>query len=115
MNSITVKTKEELEKAKNDKVEEIVILGELAKQVHNGRKIISIGKIALGIITTLIVTTPFTTIFAAQIASFTGVEIALILSIIFVGIGLLLAIWKEYDEIEYSDGHLKIRRKKKTK
>jgi len=115
MSSVIVKTKEELEKAKNDGVNEITVVGELADHVHGGKRIMITGSLALGGITAAIAAMPFTggisMAVAGPIAISAGVEIALVLSVIFVGAALLMAIWKDYNEIEYSSGKLILKKK----
>ncbi len=115
MASITVNSKEKLEQAQNAGVDEIIVEGELAEQVHNGKKIIVIGAAALAIIGASIAAAPFTLgfsmVLAGPIAVSAGVEVSLVLAVLFVGMGLLLAIWKEYDEIEYSGRRLVLRKK----
>ena len=107
-----VTTKEQLKKAHEAGAKEIIIEGELAKKVHQGKSIVKIGAITMGILTVGVAAIPFTgglsmavaTTAAAPIVALTGMEIAVIIAVIFVGAALLLAIWKDYEEIEYSSG-----------
>ncbi len=115
MESVTVSTKEELQRAKDAGATEIMIVGDLADQVHNGRQIITTGSAALGIIAAAIVAIPFTLglsiAVAGPIALAAGVEVPLVLAVMFVGAALLIAIWTDYDEVEYRRGKLVLRRK----
>jgi ABC-type polysaccharide/polyol phosphate export permease len=111
-----VHTKSELESAINNGTKEIIIEGDLAEKVRNGRKIKTIGKITLIALTAAIAAIPFTggtsAVGLVPIAAFTGLEITLIMAVFFVGMGLLTAIWSGYDEIEYSHNSLRLTLKK---
>jgi Na+/glutamate symporter len=113
-----VTTKAELEKAQKLGVSEIIIEGELAEKVRNGRKITTVGKLTLVVLVGAIGAIPFTGGMSAAafapIAALTGLEIALLMAIAFVGLGLLSAIWKEYDEVEFSYNPLRLKLKKKS-
>ena len=113
-----VTTKEELEKAQKSNESEIVIEGELAQKVKNGRKIITVGKLTLITLVGAIGAIPFTggvSVAAfASVAALTGLEVALITAVAFVGVGLLTSIWKEYEEVEFSYNPLKLKLKRKS-
>lgn len=112
-----VTTKDELEKARKRGDSEIIIEGKLAEKVRNGKKITTIGKITFGILAAAIATMPVTgglsAAAVAPIAAMTGLEITMILAVTFVGVGLLMAIWKEYEEVEFSYNPLRLKLKKK--
>ncbi|MFH0287027.1 hypothetical protein ACGRSR_05190 [Vibrio owensii] len=112
-----VRTKEELEKAIKNKELEIIIEGELAEKVKTGKKISTVGRFALIGLGAAIAAIPFTggssAVAFAPVAVLTGLEIALILAVVFVGVGLLTAIWKDYDEVEFSYNPLKLKLKRK--
>lgn len=112
-----VHTKSELESAIKIGTEEIIIEGELAEKVRNGRKIKTVGKFTLLALASAIAAIPFTggmsAVGFAPVAALTGLEIALIMAVAFLGIGLLTAIWNGYDEIEYSHNPLCLKLKKK--
>lgn len=112
-----VTTKEELERAQKNGASEIVIEGELAQKVKNGRKITTVGKFTLIALVAAIGAIPFTGGMSAAafapVAALTGLEIALIMAVAFVGVGLLTAIWKDYEEVEFSHNPLKLKLKKK--
>jgi hypothetical protein len=109
--------KSELEAAIKAGVQEITIQGDLAEKIHNGRKIRTIGKFTMIALASAIAAIPFTggTSIAAfaSVAALTGLEIALIVAVAFVGVALLTAIWKEYEEIEYSHNPLRLKLKRK--
>lgn len=114
---MVVTTKTELERAQKRGDSEIIIEGELAEKVRNGRKITTIGTITLIALTGAIAAIPFTGGMSAAafapVAALTGLEIALIVAIVFVGLGLLMAIWKEYEEVEFSQNPLRLRLRRK--
>ena len=55
----------------------------------------------------------FTAVSAGTTATITGLEIATIIFISTMGIGLIIALFKEYEEIEFSNGRMVLRKKKK--
>ena len=107
-----VRTKEELEKAINSNDPEIIIEGELAEKIRRGRKIKNYSAATIttlgGAIAATFIAAPFTgglSFFAAvPIAALTGVEISLIIIAVSVGLALLLAVWNNYEEFEFSVG-----------
>lgn len=113
---MNVTTKSALEKAVKRKEREIHIMGDLADKVHNGKKIVTLGKVTLGAVGTAIAALPFTggvsAAALAPIAAMSGLEIAAVIAICFVGIALLIAVWNNYSEVEFSSGDLKLRLKK---
>ncbi|MEG1482832.1 hypothetical protein [Clostridium sp.] len=125
MRSIEVNTKEELKKAIDDKYDEIIVKGELAKKLNKAKKINKLSKAMLGILTTAlaagVVTAPITgglslgisAAAAVPIAALTGTEIAVIIAVSCIGVALVTAVYKGYDEIEFSQNPLKLRLKRK--
>lgn len=115
MKSITVHTKSELENAKDEKYEEIIVEGTLADNLKTGKKVTYVGGVTLALLTAALAAAPFTgglSFFAAApIAMLTGMEIAVIIAVTAVGLALILAIFKDYEEIEYSEGRLILRKK----
>jgi len=117
---ITVSTNEELALEIKKGADEITVTGELANKIHAGKKITKLGVDTLAGITAAIAIFIATgggaalglEVMAPPIAAMTGLEVALILSILFCGIALLTAIWRDYDEIEYTEGKILLRRKK---
>lgn len=113
--SITVTTKSELESARKEKYEEIVVTGKLANELRKSKSIVYASAGALGIVIAAIAAMPVTgglSRFAvAPVAALTGLEISAIIIAASLGISLILAIFKEYEEISYSDGKLILRKK----
>lgn len=112
---ITVTTKGELESAKNKAYEEIIVAGKLANDLKKSKSIASAGVATIGILTAALAATPFTgglSAFAAvPIAALTGLEIAAIIIAASLGIALIIAVFKDYEEISYSDGKLILRKR----
>ena len=115
----TVHTKQELNEAMKLGVQEIVVEGELAKHLKNGKRVRTIGAGTLAVLGAAIGALPFTggisLAVAVPIAALTGLEIALIIAVVFVGLALLIALWKKYEEISfgYVDGELRLVLRKK--
>lgn len=116
MSEVIVKTKDELERAKNNKAEYILIKGELATKVKRGKTVVKASGITIALISTALAATPFTgglsLAAAAPIAAMSGFEIAAIIAAASIGIALLVAVFKDYEEIEASNGTLKLKRRK---
>lgn len=115
MKSITVNTKSELENAHEERYEEIIVEGSLADKLKTGKKIVYLGSTTLALLIAAIAAAPFTgglSFFAATpIAMLTGMEIAVIIAVAAVGVALIIAVFKDYEEIEYSEGRLILRKK----
>ena len=103
-----IKTKDELENAIKNKVQNFEVEGELAENLKKGQKITTLGKISLSILIASlagIVATPATGGIsgawgfagAATVATLTGLEIATITAVAFLGIGMLIALFKDYN------------------
>lgn len=124
--SIIVKTKEELKKAIDSKYSEIIAVGDLAKKLKKSEAITKLSKTALKTLTVAlgagVLASPLTGgtslaiagVSLAPIAALTGVEIAAITAAAFLGIALIIAVFKDYEEIEYSKGRLILRKKVKN-
>lgn len=125
MSTRTVRTKEELKKAKADNIKEIIVIGKLAKDLKAAKKITTLGTASLGILTTAIgvgvVAAPFTAgtslgisaLTAVPLAASTGVSVPAIILASTIGIGFIIAIFKDYQEIEFDATKPSIRLKKK--
>ncbi len=125
----TVTTKEELKAAQSKGVDEIIVVGKLAGQLKLAKKVALLSTAtlaALGVfLTTVTVTTTVTApmtggmsyLAAAPVvvpvAAMTGVEVAAIIAASFLGLALILAIYKDYEEISYESGRLVLRKKAK--
>ena len=118
----TVSTKEDLKKAKDAGVQEIVVVGEFADKLNKSKKIafISAGALAsvVAIVGVAAIAAPETAGFslaaaAPVAASISGMEIAAIIAASTIGIALIIAVFKDYEEIEA--GHQKIILRKRQK
>jgi len=118
INSITVTTKEELSEANKKHYDEIIVKGKLANDLKKSKKIALASSLALIPITALLAMAPFTggvsALGAAGVAGITGLEIAAITSAATIGLALLLAIYKDYEEISYGEGKITLRKKAKN-
>jgi NADH:ubiquinone oxidoreductase subunit K len=116
MQVITVTTKEQLEAAKNQKYEQIIVQGALADTLKKSKAIAVASGSILGVLAALLAALPFTggvsALGVVPIAALTGFEIAAIIAAIAVGLALIIAVFKEYDEIHFKKGELILRRKK---
>ncbi len=116
MSTVTVKTKEELKKAIASNTNEIIAVGALATNLKKSKKITTLGLVTLPILVAAMAAIPFTAglsvAVAAPIAVLTGVEIAVIIAVNYVGIALVIAIYRDYDVvIETPDGTIIFKRK----
>ena len=102
MKTITVTTKEELEKAKILKYEEIFIVGEVANKLVKSKKIAKLGKIGLAVLSASLASIPFTggssaAIGFAAVSATTGLSVVAIGSAVCLGISLVVGLLKDYD------------------
>ncbi len=116
MSTVTVKTKEELSKAVKSGVGEIIVVGKLASKLKKSKKIIGAGAVTIAILTAAIAAIPFTAglsiAAAGPIVVLTGLDIAVIIAVSFVGIATVFAVYKDYDVvIETPDGTIIFKRK----
>jgi len=116
MNNINVSTKSELESAKNSGYKEIIVVGELAGQLKKGKSIAMAGVATIGVLVAALAAMPFTgglsVVGVAPVAALTGLEIAGIIAAATVGIALIVAVFRDYEEISYEDGKLVLRRRR---
>lgn len=123
MKAVVVSTKEELSRAKDDGAKNIEVVGELADKLKKAKKIATLGPAALAAISGAAGLATITAVptgglsygllaaSLAPVAAFTGVEVMGIIFAATLGLGLLLAIFKGYEEIEYSKGRLVLRKR----
>lgn len=102
MSIIEVRTKEELEKAIENKTAKIIVKGELAEKIHKAEAIKSLSKPALIALGAAIAATPFTggisgAVGVAALTATTGMSIVAITAVAFLGIALILSITNGYD------------------
>ena len=112
MSQVVVTTKEQLKRAVKNKEEVILLQGEVLKYYKAASKLKTVGKVSLGIAIAGAMAMPFTGglsgvaavgamgAVAGAAASMSLSTAALITFIAFIGVGLLFAIFKDYDEIE---------------
>jgi len=120
MSEITVRNRQELDSAMKNKIDVIIVEGELAKKLKQAKKISKLSKAGLAILTATIgaaaiaapVTGGLSFFAAAPVAAITGVEIAAIITASALGIALVIAVFKEYEEISFDNGKLKMKRKR---
>lgn len=115
MDQVVVRTKAELERAQGNKAGIIRIEGELANKVRKGRVVAKASGATIALVAAALAATPFTGGLSmaglAPVAALTGFEIAAIISAASIGLALIIAIFKDYEEIEAGDGKLVIRRR----
>jgi len=120
METILVRTKAELQNAIENKVDEIIVVGSFADKLKKTKKIALLSKVSLAIIMVLagvgMGTAPLTSgaslYFAtAPVAAITGMEVAAIITAVAIGITLIIAVFKNYDEISFEKGKMILRRK----
>ena len=117
-----------METAKNNGADEIIVVGELAHDLKKAQTIAKMGKVGLatlaGIVGLAAVTAPVTGGVSVGIANLAvaaisgtgaaGIGTAAIIAASALGIALILAIFNDYEEIDYSQGLLKLRKKQKN-
>lgn len=115
MTTQTVSTKAELESAKNAKINEIIITGKLANDLKKSKKIAYTSAGTIAVLTAAIAATPLTGGLSAigliPVAAMTGFEVAAIIIAASIGITLIIAIFKDYEEIEFENNRMKLKRK----
>lgn len=101
-NSVEVRTKEELEAAVKNKVERIIVKGNLAEKIHKAAAIKEVSRSTLFIIGAALAAMPFTRGRSAGVALFkltatTSMGIAGITAVAFLGLALILSITNDYN------------------
>ncbi|WP_417219133.1 hypothetical protein [Achromobacter spanius] len=125
MKAVVVSTKEELRRAKDEGAANIEVVGDMADKLKKAKRIASFGPAAMAAITGLLGLASITAVptgglsylaFAAAatpVAALTGLEIATIIFAATLGLAVLLAVFKDYEEISYSKGRLVLRKRRK--
>jgi NADH:ubiquinone oxidoreductase subunit K len=115
MSSITVTTKKELESAKENLIEEIIVSGKLADDLKKSKNIALASGVTLGVLAAALAAIPFTgglSVFAAApVAALTGLEIAAIIAAASVGLALVIALFKDYEEVSYDNGKMVLKKR----
>lgn len=108
-----VRTKEELKQAQQEGAEEIIVTGKLAKQLYAARKVKTLSKASLGIITSALgigalaavptggLSLGISGLAAAPIAAATGISAEALLLISAVGVTFIITLIQGYDNWEY--------------
>lgn len=117
-----VTTKSELESAKDDGENEIIVKGELADKLKKSKQVAKLSgvglaalNVALGAATLAAPVTGGLSYFAvAPVAALTGLEITAIIAASTLGIALIIALFKDYEEIEYSKEKMVLRKRQRT-
>ncbi len=117
MRSITVTTKEELKSAKDNGYENIIVQGTLANDLKKAKKIALAGSVTIGVLGAALAAIPFTgglsIVAAVPIATLTGLEIAAIIIASSLGLALIIALFKDYEEISFEEKKLVLKKKQK--
>lgn len=135
MKTAIVRTAEELKQAKENQVDEMIIIGKLANQLKKAKKITALSGLSIAVLTAAtasIMTIPAATVSApvtggisamvsgltaatttTAAVTLTGMEIATIIFISSVGFIVIIAIFKDYEEIEFSKERMVLRKRSK--
>ncbi|WP_270364746.1 hypothetical protein [Bacillus paranthracis] len=99
----TVSTKDELELAINNKAATILCTGDIAEKVNRSYKMKTVSKFVLPVLAAFIVGIPFTSGLSAAsavtIAGLSGLELAAVMAIVFLGYSLVEQIINKYDKV----------------
>jgi hypothetical protein len=115
----TVQTKDELKTAKENGAAEIIVIGELAQKLKKSKNIALLGGASIAALTLALgaatiaapVTGGLSYFAAAPVAVLTGAEISAIIAVSAVGLALVLAVFKDYEEISYESGRLVLKKR----
>ena len=96
-----VRTKSELEEAIKNEVSTIIVRGDLAEKIHRAEKLKDLSKPALFILSSSLAAIPFTGgasgVVGFTLTAGTGLSIAAITAVAFLGLALVLSITNGYD------------------
>ena len=118
MAEVTVRSKNEHEKAQNSKAEIIIIEGELANKIKKTKAVTKVSGVVIAAMIATCATIPLTgggsVLVVSSLAALSGLDIAVIIAAASIGIALIIAVFRDYEEIEFSNGKmiLKLKRKK---
>ncbi|MCB7129066.1 MAG: hypothetical protein J3T61_05975 [Candidatus Brocadiales bacterium] len=100
-----VRTREELNKAVEDKADSILVRGELAEKLNTALRIRSASKWAIGLLAASLASIPFTgglsAVAAAPIAALTGIEIVAIIAVAALGVTLVFMILRDFKKVTF--------------
>ncbi len=119
MATLAVTTKDQLQRAIDSGVANIRVTGTLAKDLQVARPVITLGGFMLFLLATAIVATPFTAglsdVALLPLMAMSGMEMAVIIAAVAIGLSLVLAVYKGYDVESGRDAngnyYLNLRRK----
>ena len=117
----TVSTKEALALAKRNNEVEIVVVGHLAEKVKSSKKIAALSVISIAVLGGAVglatiagpETGGLSIIAAAPVLGWSGLEVSAVIIAASLGLGLIIALSKDYEEISYEKGQLVLRKKSK--
>jgi hypothetical protein len=103
-----VTTRDELESAKNKGINDIIVEGELASKLKTSKRIAQLGAASIAVLVGIVGLSPFTGglsfIGLAPFAALTGLEISAIIIAASIGLALIIAVFRDYEEISYEPG-----------
>jgi hypothetical protein len=103
----TIRENDELKEAIEEKVDRIIVKGELAEHLNIAMKIKIVSKWTITLLTASLAVTPLTAAFNlalfAPIAALTGLEATFIIAVATIGIGLVLLICRDYKKTSYQE------------
>jgi hypothetical protein len=117
----TVATKDELELAINNKAATILCTVDIAEKVNRSYKMKTVSKFVLSVLAASIVGIPFTSGLSAAsaftIAGLSGLELAAVMAIVYLGFSLVEQIINKYDKVAVStdlpNGKVKVKLERK--
>jgi hypothetical protein len=103
----TIRENDELKEAIEEKVDRIIVKGELAEHLNIAMKIKIVSKWTITLLTASLAATPLTGAFNlalfAPIAALTGLEATFIIAVATIGTGLVLLICRDYKKTSYQE------------
>jgi len=103
----TIRKNDELREAITEKVDRIIVKGELAGHLNTAMKIKIVSKWTVGLLAASLAATPLTgplnIALFAPIASLTGLEATFIIIVATVGTGLVLLICRDYKKVSFCE------------
>ena len=104
--SDTVRTKQELDRALERKLPEIIVKGELADKLDKAWKLKTASQLTITLLAGSIAAAPVTggisLAAAGPLAALTGLEISLIMAVMFLGLSTVLVAVKDYKILAYN-------------
>lgn len=107
MSSITVYTKEELQRAMDACATYIIVKGELAEKLQTTKRIATLGPVAIAALAAIgvaaVPTGGASLLGFLPVAALTGMEVAAIIVAVSLGVAMLIALYKNY-EVKFKAG-----------